>query len=194
MTTDPTNYFLTPGYQHRWPVDHFDDTVFRDEFQAKVYEEAQYWLIKHKLTTVLDVGCGSGYKLLKYFGGYNTKAVGVEVEPTLSWLRQAYPHKEWLGAVEGQHDLVICSDVIEHVEDPYAMLDAIATTGFQYLVISTPAVNLLGHGTEMGPPRNIHHVREWTEEGFKALIGTRFNVIRQVVFDGATQVIVATPK
>lgn len=194
MTTNPLNYFLPYGYESRDAVPHFDDTPFRDEFQDAVYRHGQYYLIKMKLTRVLDIGCGSGFKLMKYFGGYNTEAVGVEVEPTLSWLRATYPHREWSDGIPyGRWDLVMCSDVIEHVKDPDALLDSIADTDFKYLVISTPASDLLGHGTELGPPRNIHHAREWTQEGFKQYISSRFEVVEQVIFDSATQVIVAKP-
>ena len=44
----------------------------------------------HRFSTVYDIGCGSGFKLIKYLGHYET--VGFDVEPTVSFLAGAeYP-------------------------------------------------------------------------------------------------------
>ena len=40
--------------------------------------------------TVIDVGCGSGWKLVNYLSK-EFKTIGVETEPALSFLRKTYP-------------------------------------------------------------------------------------------------------
>ena len=86
------------------------------------------------LRSVLDIGCGNGYKLVTYLGEFDT--VGVEVEPCLSFLRRTYPNRLWLESGEASEsfvsrsqedgfDLVLCADVIEHIKEPDAFMDAI---------------------------------------------------------------------
>ena len=74
---------------------------------------------------VIDVGCGSGYKLVHYISK-EFQTLGIETEPALSFLRKTYPNHEWInsgkpsetgpqnGAINGCH-VGICADVIEHI-------------------------------------------------------------------------------
>lgn len=169
-------YCIDPSYTHRAEVPHFDDTPFKDEYQDEVYRYAA----SLKVGSVIDVGCGSGFKLMKWFGHLPT--MGVEVEPTLGWLNKTYPNRLWSSSYavlpKQEHPVVvICSDVIEHIADPDDLLSYLASLDFDELVISTPDRVLLNIGTEQGPPHNIHHHREWTSEEFKNYVSTRFNVV-----------------
>ena len=83
----------------------------------EVYEYAAKLLLDNKKLRVLDIGCGTGTKTLNYFKEQIT--VGLEIEPTLSRLRDTYPEENWLESnfeviPEGHFSLVICADVIEH--------------------------------------------------------------------------------
>lgn len=171
-------YNIKAGYTIREKVPHFDDTPFRDEFQDEVYEFAS--TSRPLLTSVADLGCGSGFKLLKWFRHLPT--VGYEVEPTLTFLRFTYPNRTWckVGEVDGKSSLLICSDVIEHVDDPDQVLDYIEKLNPGVIVISTPDRDELKLDTEDGPPRNIHHVREWNHDEFVEYLGQRFVIERSV--------------
>jgi hypothetical protein len=86
-----------------------------------VYLRAADLARNENFTTIYDVGCGSGYKLINYLGEYDT--AGFEVPQTLEFLRRTYPDRKWTFAQfsDCSHpaaDLVICSDVIEHVDQP----------------------------------------------------------------------------
>ena len=68
-----------------------------------------------------DYGCKSGYMLMKLLSKYET--VGLEIEPTLSFLKERYPTRTWLNgsSIEGvdlNFDPVICSYVFDHLDDP----------------------------------------------------------------------------
>lgn len=158
-------YFIHNAYLHRQSVPHFDDTKTADEWQREVYELAQEWFYSQGCESVLDIGCGNGTKLLRHFS--DVSMTGTEVEPTLSWLQKQYPQYSWVeaGKTQASYDMVICSDVIEHVQDPDALLLEILRHKPRVVVLSTPARELIP-GAALGPPRNKHHVREWTSEEF----------------------------
>lgn len=172
------SYCIKPSYAERENVPHFDDTPFKDEFQDEVYEFASK-LAKPGMV-IMDYGCGSGFKLIKWFENFCT--IGFEVEPTLTWLEEKYPARHWMQAESlflqrGDFDsLMVCSDVIEHVDDPDQFLQQIISLKPGKLVISTPDRDQLGLNTEDGPPRNRHHVREWNHEEFVEYISQRFVV------------------
>jgi hypothetical protein len=92
-------YFLPKTYTINDNTVHFDDTGFTGQYQKEVYMMARTLLRKmagksyksggRKLTAI-DVGCGSGWKLVNYLSGeFNT--IGIETEPALSFLRETYP-------------------------------------------------------------------------------------------------------
>jgi SAM-dependent methyltransferase len=185
-------YFIKPDYVHRENNSYFDDTAFKDEWQKEVYEFARSIADQNEFKTVLDIGTGSGFKLLKYFENFDT--LGVDVTKTVQWLQATYPNKQWSDQfvpVSG-FDLIISSDVIEHIPDPDTLLDLIEQCEPKLIVLSTPDRDLfkLGHN---GPPVNRAHVREWTMPEFYQYISSRFDVLEHFISNQAqaTQVILA---
>lgn len=79
-------YHIKRGYKHRRESIFFDDTSLTDECQKEVYELAHYYCEKDGFRNVLDIGCGSGYKLMKYFKEFNT--IGSDIETTFQYLRE----------------------------------------------------------------------------------------------------------
>lgn len=164
-----SSYGIFQGYIHRNRVENFDDTKLKDEWQDEVYKHASELSAQYGYSRILDVGCGSGYKLMKYF--YNLDITGVELPETLIFLNNKYPQKRWLELNEvfnKNFDLVIISDVIEHVENPSEFLSVITNTiNFKAILISTPDRNLLHSLFHFGPPTNIYHCREWNFNEFR---------------------------
>ena len=157
------NYFIHDGYQHRPAPQYFDDTKNSDGWQDEVYLFAREIAGKYDLKSILDIGCGSGFKLLKYF--YNWRTIGIDVADTCARLQKRYPKRRWVisdfsATVTPKADLVIASDVIEHLTNPDELLDYIVRVAPKYVVISTPDRNLLRLGTHNGPPSNPAHLRE----------------------------------
>lgn len=79
--------------------------------------------------------------------------------------------------VPGGGATLICSDVIEHVEDPDQILAYLEAIRPEQIVISTPDRDEIKLDTQDGPPRNIHHVREWTHDEFVAYLSSRFDIV-----------------
>lgn len=169
-------YCIKDGYQHRTDPVFFDDTPFKDEFQDSVYSHARLLADFFGFNSVLDVGTGSGYKLLKYFRGKHT--LGIDLPRTVAWLREAYPERQWktFGPPALGYQLLICSDVIEHLQNPDGLLNWIEVAAPNLIVLSTPDRSLMAGHLQDGPPHNLSHVREWSFEEFRAYIGRRFDV------------------
>lgn len=176
------NYFIPYTYSARTVYVHWDDTPMKDECQDEVYATANQLRLTHRYDRIADIGCGSGYKLIKYLSDCHT--VGFEIEPTLSFLCKKYTNREWelvdfasTNPNQSDFDIVICADVIEHLVDPDQLLNYINKMNFHYLVISTPDRYLLGDAAQKGPPENPAHVREWGYDEFEKYISAYFEVV-----------------
>jgi SAM-dependent methyltransferase len=91
--------------------------------------------------SVLDVGCGQSF-IGKFFDHYT----GLEISiPALKVAVKNNPKKHYLRG-DGLHlpfknssfDLVICSDVIEHIEDKDRFLEELTRVSKRYILITTP--------------------------------------------------------
>jgi len=193
------NYFIHDGYKHRTEINYFNDTSCTDEWQREVYRFAREIFDAKGLSRVCDVGCGSAFKLLRCFA--DCDIVGFDVKTTCEWLRSRYPAYSWFEldfktAPPVRGDLVIASDVIEHVLYPEELLSYILALDPKYIVLSTPDRNLLGAGTHDGPPRNPTHVREWSYAELQAYIGSHFKVLEHFISNGSqsTQCLLCAPR
>ena len=180
-------YFLPIEYRINAIPQHYVDVNETDASQKEVYLYAKKVMADKKLNSVIDVGCGSGYKLVNYLGEFDT--TGIETEPCISFLRKKYPAGRWIDSgepeksfnyVELSSDLVVCSDVIEHIVDPDELVKFLLSIKASYYVISTPCRERLVqyHGrTNLNPPINPAHVREWTMDEFKMYLSKTFTIL-----------------
>jgi SAM-dependent methyltransferase len=194
-----SRYGIAAGYRHRKRTLYFDGTAETDEWQREVYVAAADLMRSQGLCTVYDVGCGSGYKLVHYLGEYET--TGFEIEPTLTFLNRTYPDRRWRLVTLGDRslppaNLVVCADVIEHVDDPDALLNLLRHLTGEFLILSTPERDLVyaegDRRRRCGPPWNITHVREWSFAEFGSYVGSRFDIVEHLVTnrEQATQMVV----
>jgi len=148
---------------------------------------------------ILDVGCGSG-RILSFAQQLGWKATGIEFDP----IAVATARESGLNVIEGDYrvigtfsqcyDLVICSHVIEHVDNPLLLLKLLASavTENGVLVLSFPnAQSYLrkryrGYWRGYEAPRHLSipaasRVTAWLQEHF-------VNVVRvQQFFDTRTE-------
>lgn len=182
-----SNFFIKDGYISRDSYHHHDDRGFTDGSQKEIYELGLEIAKKYDLLSIVDIGCGSAYKLMKYFQEFDT--VGYEIEPTLSYLNEQFPNRKWINSELSSYpdvssvDLIICADVVEHLVNPDDLLNFIDRFDFQYLLISTPDRDLLlqvqdnNPQSQSGPPINSAHVREWNFEEFEQYVSRWFNPV-----------------
>ena len=188
-------YGIKAGYHHAGNSLSFDDRNNRDEWQKEVYAFAAGIMKERKFSRVIDFGCGSGYKLLHYLGEYET--LGIELPEMVQWLRINYPERNWIPAPLQRSsgliaDLVICSDMIEHVKEPDEVIREIQSIHSRLILISTPERIAVAGMNDFGPPENPSHYREWDHNEFKNWLGQYFDIEDQRIFNdrSITQVIV----
>ena len=185
-------YGITTAYLPHRKVVPFDDRANTDFFQDEVYRTAQLFFAEHELSGVLDVGCGSGYKLIKYFADEET--LGLELPDTLVFLRDKYSDRQWAlsdfeNPPQGSYGLIICSDVVEHLHDPDALLAFFERVDCDYFLLSTPERGRLGLPARFRPCSRWH-LREWTQEEFVAYLSQRFEVIESSVLGHHDQYVI----
>lgn len=189
---------IRAGYRHRPENAFYDDTAQKDQHQREVYEAAAAASKEIGAKKVFDIGCGSGFKLMKFFP--DTETVGFDLEPTLSFLRQTYPERQWASADferdTDQADIVICADVVEHIPNPDLLMQYLSRITRGKLVISTPDRYRVYGWDHSGPPRNRAHCREWSMDEFRIYVERWFNIEdhRITNFDDSTQMIIGTPR
>lgn len=133
---------------------------------------------------VLDVGCGDGvainlltrFRVLDLYGIDDSEqalAVARAKNPSAQFIQGDVCHLEY---ADNTFDLVISSDVIEHVENPHKMLEEIKR-------VAKPEANII-IGTPIRRTQNPidhHHVQEFFKEDFLNLISNYFqdSVLRE---------------
>jgi 2-polyprenyl-3-methyl-5-hydroxy-6-metoxy-1,4-benzoquinol methylase len=160
-------------------------------YQAPVYRLAAKRARRLSPRLIMDIGCGSGDKLNEFFGGGPWRVVGVDQESAIQLARARFARVEWLsGDLDSevfwanlstyQPDMVICSDVIEHLVDPLDLLRRLRElVDDGLLILSTPDRSRLDTDP-LGPPGNPRHIREWTSgELARLLEASGFHIVAQ---------------
>ena len=98
--------------------------------------------------TALDVGCGAGL-LAEPLARLGAKVTGLDASPELIAVAHQHAARQGIeidyrageiAELEGQYDLITCMEVIEHVADPAAFVNALALrlAPGGLLILSTP--------------------------------------------------------
>jgi hypothetical protein len=106
-------------------------------------------------------------------------AAGVEIEFETRPL-------EALGPDPDGAELVICCEVLEHLDDPERALDVLAELARPWLIASVPreplwrALNLLRLSYVRDLGNTPGHLNHWSERGFVRFLTRRFEVVEVV--------------
>ncbi len=177
------DYFLKTGYQIN-AINRTSEIMSAEKYWTKgrvrlssryqwaVYGRCYEVAAKNRLKSILDVGCGPATKLNQLFAE-NYEIYGVDQESIVHICREihgrgiylaedfdrpSYELRRYINTV----DMIICADVIEHVDDPDKLLEYIRkfSSPQTFVIISTPERNALA-GEEAMSPTNPFHIREW---------------------------------
>lgn len=175
MNLDNESYFIKEGYQHNLKAGVYGDSEDGSKlYQVAVYDFARDLLKDGNLKSVLDLGCGHGQKLKTAILPVCKDITGVDWEHSIDYCKKTYDFGNWIidnieeptNAINRKFDLIICSDVIEHLFDPdklFSYLRKIAHSK-TLIVLSTPERDLRRGKETMGPPGNGTHIREWNKD------------------------------
>ncbi len=138
-----------------------------------------------KVDSILDVGCGEGFTLNRLKEkGIGKKLEGVEYAKEAIVLgKTTYPDIKIIqGSIyelpykDNAFDLVLCTEVLEHLEKPQNALKELVRVSNKYLVISVPnepffmLAQLLRGKNWSRFGNDIEHINHWTMFGFPKLV------------------------
>jgi hypothetical protein len=163
----------------------FDDRNNADEYQDAIYKQIRNFAFEVGASRILDIGCGSAFKLLKYLDKFDT--LGLEMPNTFEYLKKKYPDRNWClsnfnNPPIQKFDIVISVDVIDHLLHTDELLVFIKKINCDYVILSTPDRSKLGIFAQYRPI-NIYHVREWSRDEFVDYVSINFSVIKSEVLD-----------
>jgi SAM-dependent methyltransferase len=182
------NYYIKTNYNCNFDskgdaVPYLDTYKNSLIFQYDVYEYAKNVILKNNLTNILDVGCGLGAKLNELIYPVCKDIVGIDTKHSIDACRKKYSFGQWfIDDIENPSlkldrtfDLIISSDVIEHLVDPDKLLEYIERFSHKdtCIILSTPERDLLRGSNSNGPPSNESHVREWNKSEFNNYLGSK---------------------
>lgn len=141
-------------------------------YQFPVYQYAKKLIQEKGIKKVIDVGCGVASKLALIHDSFpEVDFVGIDQKDAIDYCKENYGFGSWyVDNIENpdeslddiKADLVICSDVIEHLVNPDFLLSYLKkkVTAGGYILLSTPERDILG-GKSCTKCPNKFHVREW---------------------------------
>jgi len=149
-------------------------------------------LKKLKPESILDVGCGEGFtlnklqeaKIGKRLEGieYMDDAIqlGKKMHPTLT-IKKGDIYK--LPYKADTFDLVICSEVMEHLENPEEALAELKRVSKKYVALSVPneplftIQRILRGKNVLKLGDHPEHIQHWTSGQFKKFVGKHFKIV-----------------
>lgn len=172
--TPQHQYLIKPNYTpNLLPRTYRDSLEYSHLYQTQVYQLAAKLIDKHNLKSVVDVGCGHGYKLNKYISPKTLDITGIDHPQSISYCTKTYKFGTFVSDnIEKPYnkptrkfDLILSVDVIEHLFRPELLIDYLKSLAHNdsYIVISTPDRDLVRGPDDLGPPANLAHVREWNK-------------------------------
>ncbi len=144
-----------------------------------------------KPISVLDVGCGEGFtlerlrkaKIGKHLEGVDYLDLAIKLgkkeHPKLILKKGSIYDLKYKA---NSFDVVICSEVLEHVDDPQKGLEELVRVSKKYVVLSVPNEpffilgNLLRGKNVSRFGNDIEHINHWTFWQFKKFVGKKLKI------------------
>ncbi len=141
---------------------------------------------------VLEVGCGEGF-LLAFLAEHLPKATlaGLDLAPdAVRYGRAQCPGAAFLLVADGNRlpfrsdafDVVVCSEMLEHLRDVEPVLAELKRISRRYVVVSVPREPYFSFLTRLAiwlrQAEDPEHVQSWTRRGFARLLREHFATAR----------------
>jgi len=148
---------------------------------------------KVPVASALEIGCGEGELSIRLAqGGFRVRGCDISADIVEEARRRAadagVDATFWQQPIESIDDanaapLVVCCEVLEHLDDPVSGVDTLARLARPHLIASVPrepiwrALNL-ARGKYVGDLGNTPgHVNHWSRRSFLELLARRFDIV-----------------
>ena len=170
---------------HKYSVDSRFYQWHLEAFQQCLYE----MVARTQPGTVLDAGCGEGFgvdALARQEPAWRITGVDLS-EEAIAYAQEHFGERGQFrtGSIyklpfsDDSFDTVVCSEVLEHLEDPVAAVQELKRVARAYVVITVPRepyfqwLNNVGQWLGISP--DPEHVNFWTRRGFQHFVGQHFD-------------------
>ena len=173
----------THDYNSAWETK-WDDMKIYGPFARHLRQILLSLLDSITFTTLLDVGCGQGSLLAEIRNLYPQSIVaGVEFSSyAIKLAKRRVPNGDFFeldltkGYLTKKYDVVICSEVLEHIDNDEIVIQNLYQMTENYLIISSPQGRMRKH-----EPMEYGHVRNYSKgELIKKLEANGFSPIQVI--------------
>lgn len=158
-----------------------------DRLNRRIIDELRM-MIGNREVSILDAGCGEGF-ISRMIAAEFPKARVTGLEYTAEALAAAKEMGKGIEYVQGNimempfddnsFDLICCTEVLEHLDNPDKALMELMRTGREGVLITVPHepwfcmgnVLALKNLSRFGNP--VDHINHWTFRGFQRFVGKR---------------------
>jgi ubiquinone/menaquinone biosynthesis C-methylase UbiE len=158
-------------------------------FMNKFFKDLNFFLDSVNINTVLDVGCGEGYvtnHIRQYKNDINIE--GIEYyNDVIQKAKSLHPFiKVSQGSIynlpfdDKTFDLIVLSEVLEHLEQPEKAIEEIIRVSNKYCIITVPnepffrIANLIRFKYLSAFGNTPGHIQNWTNKDFEKLLNKYF--------------------
>lgn len=144
--------------------------------------------------TALEIGCGEGELSMRLArAGWQVSGCDIASEAVQEARRRSgaaglsipFEQRELAACVGAypRQDLVVCCEVMEHLEDPLAALDVLAGLSHAYVLVSVPREPIwrvlnMARGRYWADAGNTPgHIQHWSKPAFVQLLSKRLDVL-----------------
>lgn len=191
------DYSLKEGYIPNpkiEPANYAVDTKTAAIYQVAVYAFAAKIVKKYNVKNILDIGCGYGEKLNRFIFPLCSDITGIDTSYFITYCKKNYSFGTWLTddiekpkkKLKRTFDLIITSDVIEHLENPDKLLAYIKKCSHDgtFIIFSSPNRDLVRGKNNLGPPENPYHIREWNMTEISSYLSSNgFHILEHLLVD-----------
>ncbi len=131
---------------------------------------------------ILDAGCGEGFTLAKLYelkigkelAGIDYSKIAIDTAKKLfPYLNVKTGDIYKLPYKDNSFDLVICTEVLEHLEKPVEAISELKRVSSKYILFTVPNEPwwMLFNFTKWGRQKEIGHINHWGSSSFQKFIG-----------------------
>ncbi len=200
MTASGVSYYSSNYHKHT-----YDNRLYQGHLRAFL-KQLYAMLAQTEARSVLDAGCGEGF-VADFLARQDPdlRITGVDLsEAAVAYAQEHFgAHARFragslykLPFSDNSFDAVVCSEVLEHLEDPERAIGELKRVARTHVLITVPREPYFGWlnalGRLLGATPDPGHVHFWTKKGFQDLINRHFDAARFARKHGIYQLALAS--